>query len=298
MARRRTYRTHRRTSKGDAAALAALFGLIAALVTACFWVISTVVRWYIGRWHQADRRGRTILAGGLIGTLIVLCGLGALSNTTPQSNSFAASVSSPQAGRVAVVSATESAPSAVSATALPSPTTVPPTPTAEPTPPVGHVIKDGNLRSEPRIVPETVLGQLCSNDQIAYISQQLVDANLWYRVRVIGRAKDCSSKQVAIGTEGWASTILVSDPSYSIEEYAKVANLTLPTAIIFPTETPRPTAMPKPTPRPTAVPAVVPAVPASGGVRVGAICRDGSRSYATGRGACSHHGGVDHWLYQ
>jgi len=33
-------------------------------------------------------------------------------------------------------------------------------------------------------------------------------------------------------------------------------------------------------------------------VRVGAICCDGSRSYATGRGACSHHGGVCKWLYQ
>ncbi len=33
-------------------------------------------------------------------------------------------------------------------------------------------------------------------------------------------------------------------------------------------------------------------------VRVGAVCCDGSRSYATGRGACSHHGGVCQWLYQ
>jgi hypothetical protein len=33
-------------------------------------------------------------------------------------------------------------------------------------------------------------------------------------------------------------------------------------------------------------------------VRVGAICCDGSRSNATGRGACSHHGGVCEWLYQ
>ena len=30
--------------------------------------------------------------------------------------------------------------------------------------------------------------------------------------------------------------------------------------------------------------------------RVGAICYDGHRSYATGRGACSHHGGVSYWL--
>ena len=34
------------------------------------------------------------------------------------------------------------------------------------------------------------------------------------------------------------------------------------------------------------------------GERVGAICNDGSRSYATGQGACSHHGGVDYWIYE
>jgi hypothetical protein len=33
-------------------------------------------------------------------------------------------------------------------------------------------------------------------------------------------------------------------------------------------------------------------------VRTGAICCDGTRSNATGRGACSHHGGVCKWLYQ
>jgi hypothetical protein len=33
------------------------------------------------------------------------------------------------------------------------------------------------------------------------------------------------------------------------------------------------------------------------GYRTGAICRDGWRSYSTGRGTCSHHGGVSYWLY-
>jgi hypothetical protein len=28
----------------------------------------------------------------------------------------------------------------------------------------------------------------------------------------------------------------------------------------------------------------------------GAICADGWRSYSTGRGTCSHHGGVAEWL--
>lgn len=32
-------------------------------------------------------------------------------------------------------------------------------------------------------------------------------------------------------------------------------------------------------------------------IAVGARCRDGWRSTATGRGACSHHGGVREWLY-
>ena len=33
------------------------------------------------------------------------------------------------------------------------------------------------------------------------------------------------------------------------------------------------------------------------GQRTGAICMDGTRSSATGRGACSWHGGVNYWLY-
>lgn len=30
--------------------------------------------------------------------------------------------------------------------------------------------------------------------------------------------------------------------------------------------------------------------------RTGAVCKDGTTSSATGSGACSGHGGVDHWL--
>ena len=33
------------------------------------------------------------------------------------------------------------------------------------------------------------------------------------------------------------------------------------------------------------------------GNRIGAICNDGWRSYSTGSGTCSYHGGVDYWLY-
>lgn len=30
--------------------------------------------------------------------------------------------------------------------------------------------------------------------------------------------------------------------------------------------------------------------------RIGAVCNDGTRSSATGSGACSHHGGVKEWI--
>lgn len=36
--------------------------------------------------------------------------------------------------------------------------------------------------------------------------------------------------------------------------------------------------------------------PSTNSYRSGAICKDGWRSKATGRGACSHHGGVLYWL--
>ena len=32
-------------------------------------------------------------------------------------------------------------------------------------------------------------------------------------------------------------------------------------------------------------------------VRIGAICGDGTKSNATGSGACSGHGGVKEWIY-
>mgnify|MGYP000195993292 CR=1 FL=1 len=56
-----------------------------------------------------------------------------------------------------------------------------------------------------------------------------------------------------------------------------------------------PVAAPLP-PRGARAPSAAPRTPSSGG-RTGAVCRDGSRSSATGSGACSRHGGVDHWLY-
>jgi hypothetical protein len=55
--------------------------------------------------------------------------------------------------------------------------------------------------------------------------------------------------------------------------------------------TPKPAPEPQPAPQPTTQ-----SEPHTSH-RTGAICRDGRQSSATGRGACSHHGGVSEWLY-
>lgn len=52
-----------------------------------------------------------------------------------------------------------------------------------------------------------------------------------------------------------------------------------------------------PAPQPTPPPAADPTPAPPSGRRIGAICRDGSHSNATGSGACSHHGGVREWIY-
>jgi hypothetical protein len=44
--------------------------------------------------------------------------------------------------------------------------------------------------------------------------------------------------------------------------------------------------------RPVSPPVYITPQPVGGG----AICSDGSRSYSTGRGTCSHHNGVAQWL--
>lgn len=187
-------------------------------------------------------------------------------------------------------------------TPTPAPPTVtftpaPPTATPIPVPPTGKALVQTNMYEAPTNAPEsaTVLAVLCADDQLEYLSQQRIDGFLWYEVRVVVTPGTCRDPRAAVGNIGWVSSSSISSPSASVETYVEKSGKLLPTSIIAPT--PMPTATARPTARPTPQPAA-PAAPAiPGGTRIGAICRDGSRSYATGRGACSHHGGVDHWLY-
>lgn len=80
-------------------------------------------------------------------------------------------------------------------------------PTPEPV--VGTVISGGNLRSEPRIVPETVIGLIFPGDEIVFLAQHEVAGQRWYRIRVINPV---NRSGVPAGTEGWASASLLSQP--------------------------------------------------------------------------------------
>jgi competence protein ComEC len=66
-----------------------------------------------------------------------------------------------------------------------------------------------------------------------------------------------------------------------------------------PSPSPRPSPAPQPSPAPTPAPAPTPSPAPSPGLRfrIGAVCKDGTLSNATGSGACSSHGGVSCWRY-
>jgi hypothetical protein len=74
------------------------------------------------------------------------------------------------------------------------------------------VTNGGNMRSEPRIAPETVIAQVCPSDQVEFLEQQ----GGWYRIRVYATAADCVANRAAAGTEGWVSATLLSQPSAAV----------------------------------------------------------------------------------
>nr|WP_255603581.1 SH3 domain-containing protein [Oscillochloris sp. ZM17-4] len=86
------------------------------------------------------------------------------------------------------------------------------TPTASPAPLIGSgsVANGGNLRSEPVVVPETVIGQVCAGDMFDVLEERaLGDGVLWYRIRVTAVAGDCTPQRVSLGSVGWASAQLL-----------------------------------------------------------------------------------------
>ncbi|GAB4210559.1 MAG: SH3 domain-containing protein [Roseiflexaceae bacterium] len=88
-----------------------------------------------------------------------------------------------------------------------------PTPTTIPILGVGTVQNGGNLRSEPRVAPETVLGQIWPGDQIEFLEESLVGGQSWFRIRVTTAAATRGGPGVDAGTIGWAAASLLSQPT-------------------------------------------------------------------------------------
>jgi micrococcal nuclease len=118
---------------------------------------------------------------------------------------------------VTATTTTMTMPTGVTTTAALNATTAPPTEVAPPpdTATTAYINNGGNLRSEPRIAANTVIGQICPGDQMALLEQR----EQWVRVRLVNPTADCVPTRVSPGTEGWVSSNLVV-PTYPLpEEY-------------------------------------------------------------------------------
>jgi Tol biopolymer transport system component len=192
-------------------------------------------------------RARSALAW-LIGACLGMTGCGAGPTAQPAQSVPPTAIVRPTAPRRTAVPPRLTPSSApASATIAPAPTdapTVAPAIEATPSQAVGLVTNGGNLRTEPRIAPQTVIGQVCPGDQVALLESRQVDSTLWYRVRLNQLAKDCDPSRVAVDAEGWLSSLLISAHSASIGVAAPGA--------------PQPDADPRPTPVPPRATSVPP----------------------------------------
>ncbi|MCX7791475.1 MAG: SH3 domain-containing protein, partial [Chloroflexaceae bacterium] len=75
----------------------------------------------------------------------------------------------------------------------------------------GTVLVGGNLRREPRIAPETIIGQICPGDAVEFLEQRATDdGSTWYRVRITASGGACSPQRVSVGSQGWACLLYTS----------------------------------------------------------------------------------------
>jgi micrococcal nuclease len=92
----------------------------------------------------------------------------------------------------------------------------------------GYIANGGNMRSQPWIAANNVLGQVCPGDQIVILEQQAA----WVHFRVVWLANDCHPDRVEQGTGGWASSTLVTASSFTPDENYPVMPQGLQPAIV------------------------------------------------------------------
>lgn len=76
------------------------------------------------------------------------------------------------------------------------------------------VTNSGNIRNEPAVLPETVIGQVCTDDQVELLEERVIDdGSLWYRIRLTSVAGSCTEQRVSLGSIGWVSSTLLAPPT-------------------------------------------------------------------------------------
>lgn len=92
----------------------------------------------------------------------------------------------------------------------------------------GYIANGGNMRSQPWIAANNVLGQVCPGDQIVILEQQAA----WVHFRVVWLANDCHPDRVEQDTGGWASSTLIATSSFTPEDDYPVMPQGLQPAIV------------------------------------------------------------------
>ncbi|GAB4112390.1 MAG: SH3 domain-containing protein [Roseiflexaceae bacterium] len=71
----------------------------------------------------------------------------------------------------------------------------------------------GNLRSEPILANETVIGLVAVGDTLEVLRERDVNGQRWFYVRILAIAPQREPNAVAVDTEGWVSATLVTEPA-------------------------------------------------------------------------------------
>lgn len=161
---------------------------------------------------NAPRRGgplrvlATLLSLGLALSLLLAGGFFGLryrAQIQAEGAANATAIAQVLATRTAVAQQTATARALAAATPVPA--------AAEATLGVGRVLPPGgNLRSEPRIAPETVVGLIYPDDRVVLLEERLVDNTPWFRIRLSEPGSAPRDGGVGPGTEGWASGTLLA----------------------------------------------------------------------------------------
>jgi hypothetical protein len=166
--------------------------------------------------HKKTRAGSRLIELAIFAVLVLVVGVVLVFVTGMTSISAFFSPVAPTALPIVLAGRLPTPAPTVTRTPVPAPTAVAtPKPALAPAPamPTGQVLVISYLRTNPRVADNTRQAILCPDDSVEYIMQQTVEDLVWYRVRVAQPAADCNARRAPAGTEGWASSNVLSAPS-------------------------------------------------------------------------------------